>query len=82
MSPEKRLWQAVLFQAFRDATYTGDGRQERIHQRKADAWIRAGGKDFRQVCSLAGMDPAFLRDAYIGGRVDAKLLRSNETVRP
>ena len=73
MIPEKRLWQAVLFQAVRDATSQHDSREKR----EADAWIRSGRKDFREVCSLAGMEPEFIQEAYIGGKINPELLRSS-----
>ena len=82
MSPEQILWQSVVLQAARDATapkskniYTNRAKIE------ADVWFRRGGKQFRQVCMMAGFDPDFIRDAYIGGRIDGRLLRSSESRR-
>jgi hypothetical protein len=80
MSPEQILWQSVLMQAARDATAPNPGDTETIRAKvEADAWFRRGGKQFRQVCMMAGFDPDFIRDAYIGGRIDGKLLRSSES---
>ena len=82
MSPEQILWQSVLMQAARDATAPKPGDKETIRAKvEADAWFRRGGKQFRQVCMMAGFDPDFIRDAYIGGRIDGKLLRSSQDVR-
>ena len=82
MSPEQILWQSVLMQAARDATAPNPGDKETIRAKvEADAWFRRGGKQFRQVCMMAGFDPDFIRDAYIGGRIDGKLLRSSQDVR-
>ena len=79
MSPEKRLWQSVVVKALTDATAVDPSSDEDLRaKREADSWLRGGGKDFRRVCSLAGFDPDFIRDAYTSGRVDGELLRSKE----
>jgi len=39
-------------------------------------WITKAGKDFHTVCNLAGMDPDFVRDSFLAGRVDGELLRT------
>ncbi len=80
MTPEKRLWQTVVLRAVIDGLSdkkSGDT-TERAARREADAWIRAAGSDFREVCSLAGFDPQFLRDAYQAGKIDIKALQSFE----
>lgn len=59
-SAERRLWQAVLLQAFHDAAYTGSGQRLLEERRKARAWITAAGPSFRLVCTLADVDPHFL----------------------
>lgn len=77
ISPEQRLWQAVVYKAFIDAL--GDDSKDRDAmraKREADAWIRDCRRDFRQVCALAGMDPDFLSQAYNDGRVDRDLLKA------
>ena len=75
---DQRLWQTVVFQAFIDATHDlprgAVGSQHR-DKSEADAWIRGCGRNFRMVCSLAGLDPEFLSDAYRQGRVDPVRLR-------
>jgi hypothetical protein len=83
MTPEKHLWQAVVFKAVMDATAHDPKNSEDItEQRRADLWIRKGGRDFVQVCTMAGIDPAFIREAYIGGRIDRDTLRAaSETKR-
>ena len=82
MSPEQILWQSVLMQAARDATAPKPGDKETIRAKvEADVWFRRGGKQFRQVCMMAGFDPDFIRDAYIGGRIYGRLLRSSESRR-
>ena len=77
---ERELWQTVVFQAFIDATHdlpSGAVGSQRHDKRDADAWIRGCGRDFRMVCSLAGLDPAFFSAAYVQGRVDPVRLRAS-----
>ena len=59
-----------------DATADAKG-NDRLHQRAADQWIRDCGRDFRLVCSLAGMDAGFLSGAYRAGRVNPVWLRQD-----
>lgn len=80
-SAERELWQTVVFLAVKDAL---GGRDQRapLSQVQADRWIRGGGKDFRLVCSLAGIEPGFLREAYVSGRIRLELLVASETHNP
>ena len=70
-SPEQILWQGVVFRAVIDATGDDKGPRE-----EADRWIRRGGPKYKRVVTLSGMDPDYLRDAYIAGRVRPDLLRA------
>jgi hypothetical protein len=86
IDPNRILWQHVLQQAFMDATSestaqvqssasaAGKGSREQL---SADRWIRDCGRDFRMVCSLAGMDADFLSGAYRAGRVNGEWLRQD-----
>lgn len=76
ITPERHLWQSVLIMAVTDATYVGDVQDLRREKRTADRWLRGCGRDFRRVCTLAGMDPDFVSEAYAGGRINGELLRS------
>jgi len=83
MTPEQKLWQSVVVKAALDATSnplqnTKDYTYQELAKKQADAWLRTGGMDFKEVCNLAGLDPDFIRDAYIGGRINAELLRSKD----
>jgi len=79
MTPEQKLWQSVVVKAALDATSNpSSSSEDHLAQKQADAWLRAGGADFKEVCNLAGLDPDFIREAYIGGRINADLLRSKE----
>jgi len=79
MSPEQTLWQTVVIKALTDATAVDpSSTDDRRARHEADSWIRSGGKDYRRVCALAGLDPDFIREAYIDGRIDGALLRAKE----
>ena len=52
-SPERRLWLAVLVQAFDDLHSSNVWRR-----REAENFLFASDKDFSCVCSSAGIDPS------------------------
>jgi hypothetical protein len=75
LTPERRLWQAVILQAVRDAesatstrrVATGDNRpMGAVHARE---WLMDCGADFRRVCALAGWDAEFVSEAFRDGRL-------------
>lgn len=76
--PENLLWQSVIFQAAVDATADPDCKNdtERHARRDARDWLGGGGRDFREVCSLAGFDPDFIRKAFMDGRIDREILKA------
>jgi len=79
MTPEQKLWQSVVVKAALDATSNAPSSSDDYSaQKQADAWFRKGGSDFKEVCSLAGLDPDFIQEAYVGGRINAELLRSKD----
>lgn len=82
MTPERKLWQAVVLKAFADATAVKPVGEENIQaKRDARRWINFGLEDYRTACSLAGIDPDFARDAFRRGRVDGTLLRAHHEKR-
>lgn len=78
-SGELQLWQTVLFTAVKDALEGQDQERPELERFRADRWIRSNGKDFRLVCALAGLEPEFIRSAYIAGRIRLDLLVASET---
>jgi hypothetical protein len=52
-NPYRELWLTVLLQALIDAQRRGGRDLE---------WV--GGKDFRMVCNLAGVDPEVAMEAF------------------
>lgn len=78
MIQEQKLWQEVVLKAVRDATADDPQKQEDRHaKRQADAWLRTNSRDFRDVCMMADLDPDFIRDSYVAGRVDPEILRNH-----
>lgn len=80
-SAERRLWQEVVLRAVRDSIRQcrskrpKDKAAEDLARVQARDWIERAGRDFQAVCHLAGMDPDFIRDAVLGGRVNPTRLR-------
>jgi hypothetical protein len=56
---DQRMWCAVILQALNDAT--SDLKIKPRDRQNARDWFLKGGKDFRDVCSLAGMDHECVR---------------------
>ena len=65
---EKRLWAAVILQALDDATgaIVSEGAANNGNiRRRARNWFTKGGKDFKEVCALAGMEHDRVRQAAL-----------------
>ena len=70
MSPEERLWQAVLGQAISDAMMEDPQTLESMMDKKsARSWFDFADRNFRWVCEMAGMDPDAVSEAWRDGRV-------------
>lgn len=73
MTPEQRLWVAVIERAFIDAFVDEDFWKKTHHQEKnvfkfnydqAHAWFSLGNKDFIVTCQYANLDPAWVMRMY------------------
>ena len=62
---EQKLWVAVLAKAFDDAFYSADERSAL----EALRWIKHG-RDFNQVCALAGRNPEYVRRRMLNKVID------------
>ncbi|RXF69235.1 hypothetical protein [Hansschlegelia zhihuaiae] len=65
---DRALWCAVIRQALTDATRTiapSEPNRAHVEQRQARTWFTGAGKDFRDVCYLAGMDPDAVRERAV-----------------
>jgi len=60
LSPEERLWLAVLLQMLLDASGSLHGESvsmKQYCQSRAKAWLESGSRDFQCVCWNAGLEP-------------------------
>ncbi|MEY4863780.1 MAG: hypothetical protein RLZ51_1875 [Pseudomonadota bacterium] len=67
----QQLWRRVVLQAVRDAlvlTLPAKDPAVKRDRREARAWIERGGKDFQEVCTLAGFEPDVVRDWWLSIR--------------
>jgi hypothetical protein len=73
--PERELWLTVIRQAFTDAfptrvisPWTVEEAKHRAtrdsQMRAARSWFDSAGRDFREVCWLAGMQPEVVEALY------------------
>ena len=70
MTPEQRLWQAVLGQAIRDAIMEDPQTlKSTMAKKSARFWFDSADRNFRWVCEMAGMDPDAVSEAWRDGRV-------------
>ena len=70
MTPEQRLWQAVLWQAISDAMMEDPQTLESMMDKKsARFWFDFADRNFRWVCETAGMDHDAVSEAWRDGRV-------------
>ena len=70
MSPEERLWQAVLGQAISDAVMEDPQTLKSMMAKKsARFWFDFADRNFRWVCEMAGMDHDAVSEAWRDGRV-------------
>ncbi len=68
-TPEQHLWRAVLGHAINDALSDPISAEMHKAKRAARAWLDRGGKDFRLVCTYAGLDPDAVHDRWMAGTV-------------
>lgn len=70
MTPEQRLWQAVLGQAISDAMMEDPQTLESMMDKKsARRWFDLADRNFRMVCELAGMNPDAVSEAWMSGSI-------------
>ncbi len=68
MTPEQRLWQAVLGQAVADAIMEDPQSSKSVDAKEsARRWFDFADRNFRMVCELAGMNPDAVSEAWRSG---------------
>ena len=65
ISPEERLWKAVVVTAFEDCLNLTGSKSESYRKLDAHDWFLNGGEDFDNVCFLAGLEPLMVRNRYL-----------------
>ena len=73
-SPEQKLFQAIVIQAFEDALTTHGSKQESYLKKDAHDWFLDKNNRFDSICWFAGFDPEIIHEKYI------KLLRENKII--
>ena len=73
-TPEQRLFQAIVLQAFEDALTTHGSKQESYLKKDAHDWFLEQTKSFEDVCWYAGFDPDIIHEKYVN------LLKENKII--
>ena len=63
-SPEQKLFQAIVLQAFEDALTTHGSKQESYLKKDAHDWFLEKNKFFEDVCWNAGFAPEIIHEKY------------------
>ena len=62
---EERLWKGVIVTALEDCLNTSGGKTESYRKQEAHEWFMKANQDFRDVCFMAGIEPAKVRNRYL-----------------
>ena len=68
-SPERKLFVAVLSQAFHDAF---SNHVPRMEKQQAQTWLMSNSRDFKEICELSGRD-----SNYVLEKIRRKILEKN-----
>ena len=63
-SPEQRLFQAIVLQAFEDALSTHGTKEDSYLKKDAHDWFLERNKSFEYVCWNSGFDPEIIHEKY------------------
>jgi fibronectin type 3 domain-containing protein len=64
ISPEERMWKAVVATAFEDCLNLSGSKAESYRKQDAHDWFMKGGEEFDKVCFLAGLEPLLVSNRY------------------
>ena len=64
LSPEERLWKAVVATAFEDCLNLSGSKAESYRKQDAHDWFMSEAEDFEKVCYLAGLEPLMVSNRY------------------
>jgi len=68
-SPERKLFIAVLSQAFHDAF---SSHVPRMEKQQAQTWLMSNSRDFKNICELSGRN-----SSYVLEKIRRKILEKN-----
>tara|TARA_R100001463_G_scaffold21231_1_gene51232 strand:+ start:237 stop:638 length:402 start_codon:yes stop_codon:yes gene_type:complete len=63
-SPEIRLFQAILLQAFEDSMSVSTFKRDTYWKEDSHKWFLENSDDFQEVCWNADLDPQIIQDEY------------------
>ncbi len=61
---EQKLFRAIITLALEDVLSNSQGRHESVVKAEAHDWLMSDSEDYRNVCSIAGLDPDWVRERY------------------
>lgn len=70
-TPERKLWRSVIGQALVDAASNSHKPEARYHKKKAIEWLTGEDPDFISVCTLADLDPGYVKEKAKAAIADA-----------
>ena len=65
LSPETKLWRAVIQRAFEDVIYPGMERSLIMFKYQAHLWFVNDNENFKLVCNLSNMSEELIREKYL-----------------
>jgi len=63
-SPEQKLFQAIVLQAFEDVLTTHGNKQDSYLKKDAHDWFLNKNNRFNDICWYAGFDPEIINEKY------------------
>ena len=62
---EQKLFRAILTLALEDVLSNSQGRHESVVKAEAHDWFMSDSEDYKNVCSIAGLDSDWVRERYV-----------------
>jgi len=62
---EERLWKGVIVTALEDCLNTSGGKTESYRKQEAHEWFMKADEDFKEVCFMANIEPAEVKNRYL-----------------
>ena len=62
---EQKLFRAIITLALEDVLSNSQGRHESVVKAEAHDWFMSDSEDYKNVCSIAGLDSDWVRERYV-----------------